>query len=502
MIKKAREIVGMGELTTLDYITNYFVSTDENALSKEALCWLTNAHLPHKVDEKEGRIVIFNINKANIKEFVSEFYLQNFYYKPVSEFGCNDESIATMLKEVNQRIAENVAIYRTYTRKPDDSAFFLTDNYIDIARKAFKGTGYRHWNTRYYLTRGLLTEQYSDVIVKKAIILYRGIMREAAEATDTDISAMRLHCFFDWYTFYIGWFEDDYEQLTTIGGIRDLAAFNDKMCELIKSYVLERNIHNTCGIQGYRAKLSLEMPNEYVHYPHRDDIGNIHDYTIVPYRNREEFVEYLNDDYFEAYGIDYAGRSFIMINNSRLIRDFIDKSDKLCHCTTLCDDHDFFWSNVQAQIEYNRAMGNAPLSNIKGIDYWDEEPREPRSEKPKEYTAASSNFNGLMEEIAHLILGEDYNAIRPTILLKMEAHRHKRTHIIDTLIITFRFADGIELNRKTRRLVMDWLLDKGFMPFTDDEYVLKIESLEPFINYLFETIPDSHEYFKLKDWYK
>lgn len=244
------------------------------------------------------------------------------------------------------------------------------------------------------------------------------------------------------------------------------------------------------------------MPNEYVPYPHREDIGEIHNYTIVPYRNREEFVEYLNGDDYKAYGIDYACRSIIMINNSRLIRHFIDKSDSLYHGTTISDDHDFFWKNVQAQIDFNKGADKHPLSNIKGIDYWDERVREPRSEEPKEYTAAAPNFNGLMEGIAHLILGEDYDTIRPTIYLKMEAHRHKRTHIIDTLIVTFRFADGFDLNRETRRLVMGWLLGKGFMPFPGDEYVLKIESLEPFINYLFENVPDSHEYFKEKDRYK
>lgn len=35
--KSEREIVNMGEQTSIDYITNYFVSTDENAISKEAL---------------------------------------------------------------------------------------------------------------------------------------------------------------------------------------------------------------------------------------------------------------------------------------------------------------------------------------------------------------------------------------------------------------------------------------------------------------------------------
>lgn len=167
--KKAREIVNMGELTSLEYISNYFVCTDDNALSKEAFSWLTNAHLPHRIDELEGRIVVFNINKSYIKEFVSEFYLQNFYYESVSEFGCNDEHIAKMLKDVNQKIAENVAIYRTFTRKPDEGAFFLADNYVEIANNAFKGTGYRNWKTRYYLTRGLLSEEYSDVIDKKPL---------------------------------------------------------------------------------------------------------------------------------------------------------------------------------------------------------------------------------------------------------------------------------------------------------------------------------------------
>lgn len=492
----------MGEQTTIDYITNYFVCSDDNALSKEALCWLTNAHLPHRLDEEEGRIVVFNINKSNIKEFVSEFYLQNWYYRPLSEFGCNDESIAAMLKEVNQRIAENVAIYRTYTRKPDEGAFVLNDDYVEIANKAFKGTGYRHWKTRYYLTRGLLSEEHSAVLTQNAIGIYKEMLAEAADATGTDISTFNVHIYYDWYTFYAGWFEDDYEALTTIGGLSELVNLNREMEQRIKTYGFERNLSTRCGIQGYRAMLGLEMPRAYVPYPHRDDIGDIHDYTIVPYRNREEFVEYLNDDYYEAYGIDYAVRSFIMINNSRLIRDFIDKSDYLYHGITIGDDHDFFWRNVQAQIDYNRAAGKHPMQNVKGIDYWDERVREPRSEVQKEYTAAASNFNGLMESIAHIILGEDYDTIRPTIYLKMEAHRHKRTHVIDTLIITFRFADGGELNRATRELVMSWLLDKGFMPFPDDEFVLKVESLEPFINYLFEAIPDSHEYFKLKDRYK
>ena len=502
MSKRAREIVGMGELTTLDYITNYFVSTDENALSKEALCWLTNAHLPHKVDEEEGRIVVFNINKAYIKEFVSEFYLQNFYYKPVSEFGCYDERIATMLKEVNQKIAENVAIYRTYTRKADEGAFFLTENYVDIVQKAFKGTGYRHWKTRYYMSRGLLSEEDSDVLAQNAIGIYKEMLDEAADAIGTDISTFNVHIYYDWYTFYVGWFDDNYEALTTIGGLHELYALNQEMERLIKAYGFERNLSTRCGIQNYRSMLGLDMPNEIVPYPDRENIGDIHDYTIVPYSNREEFVEYLNSDDYEVYGIDYACKSFIMINNSRLIRVFINNSDKLCHGTTIGDDHDFFWRNVQTQIDHNKTLGKYSLSNIKGIDYWDESEREPRSEEPKKYTAAASNFNGLMDSIAHLMLGKDYETIRPTIFLKMEAHRHKRTHIIDTLIVTFRFADGEALNRETRRLVIGWLLEKGFMPFPDDEYVLKVESLEPFINYIFETYPDSHEYFKLKDWYK
>lgn len=492
----------MGKLDSLDYITNYFVCSDDNALSKEALCWLTNAHLPHKLDYEEERIIIFNINKKYIYEFVHQFYLENWYYRPVSEFEKLDEHIVAMLKDANQKIAENVAIYRTYTRKPDEGAFFLTENYVDIAQKAFKGTGYHYWKTRYYLTRGLLSEEYSNVLAQNAIGIYKEMLAEAADATGTDISTFNVHIYYDWYTFYSGWFETDYEALTTIGGLSELANLNQEVEQRIKAYGFERNLSTRCGIQGYRAMLGLDMPNEIVSYPDREDIGDIHDYTIVPYRNREEFVEYLNSDYYEVYGIDYATKSFIMINNSRYISDFIDKSDNLCHGTTICDDHDFFWRNVQAQIDFNKGAGKSTLSNIRGIDYWDEEDRVPRSEKPKEYTAASSNFNGLMEEIAHEILGEDYNAIRPTIFLKMEAPRHKRTHIIDTLIVTFRFANGEELNRETRRLVMDWLLEKGFMPFPDDEYVLKVESLEPFINYLFDAIPDSHEYFKLKDWNK
>lgn len=501
-MKKAREIINMGEQNTLDYITNYFVCTDENALSKEALCWLTNAHLPHKLDETEGRIVVFNIGKSYIKEFVSEFYLQNWYYKPVSEYGCCDERIASMLKTVNQRIAENTAIYRTYTRKPDEGAFFLTDNYVDIAQKAFKGTGYRHWKTRYYLTRGLLSEGHSEVLSQNAIGIYREMLGEAADATGKDISNFDIHIYYDWYTFYAGWFETDYEALTTIGGLSELANLNHEMEKRIKANGFERNLSTRCGIQDYRAMLGLKMPREHVSYQQRDDIGDIHDYTIVPYRNRDEFVEYLNGDRYEAYGIDYAGKSFIMINHNRFISDFIDKSDCLYHGTILGEDHDFFWRNVQAQISFNKETGKHPLSNVRGIDYWDEEYREPKSEIPKEYVAAGSDFNGLIESIAHIILGDDYESIRPFINMKMEAHRHSRTHVIDTIIITFRFANGEELNRETRRLVMGWLLEKGFMPFPDDEYVLKVEYLEPFINYLFENIPHSNEYFKHKDWNK
>lgn len=502
MKKKAREIVNMGELTSLEYISNYFVSTDDNALSKEALSWLTNAHLPHRIDELEGRIVVFNINKSYIREFVSEFYLQNFYYESVSEFGCNDERIAKMLKEVNQKIAENVAIYRTYTRKPDEGAFFLADNYVEIANNAFKGTGYRHWKTRFYLTRGLLSEEHSDVLAQNAIGIYKEMLAEAADATEIDISTFNVHIYYDWFTFYAGWFHDNYEALTTIGGLHELYALNQEMEQLIKAYGFERNVSNRCGIQCYRAMLGLDMPNEIVSYPDREDIGEIHDYTIVPFRNRKEFVEYLNGDNYEAYGIDYACKSFIMINNSRLIGDFIDKSDSLWHGTIIGDDHDFFWKNVQAQIDFNKGADKHPLSNIKGIDYWNEEPREPRTEAPKEYTAAAANFNGLMEEIAHLMLGEHFDAIRPTIYLKMDAHRHRRTHIIDALFITFRFAHGAELNRETRRRVMEWLLGHGFFYLYDDEYVLKVESFDSFLNYLFENVPDSHEYFKEKDRYK
>lgn len=501
MSKKAREIINMGEQTTIGYITNYFVSTDENALSKEALCWLTNAHLPHKLDEADGRIVVFNINNSYIKEFVTEFCLQNWYYKPVSEFACYDDGIVAMLKEANQCIAENVAIYRTYTRKPDEGAFFLTDNYVQIVNKAFNGTGYRNWKTRYYLSRGLLTEEYADLLAKNAIGIYKEMLDEAANATGIDISSLNVHIYYDWYTFYAGWFQSDYEALTTIGGYHELATLNDEMTRLIKANGFERNISTRCGIQGYLSMLGLEMPREFVPNTPCNDMGDIHSYTIVPYRNREEFVEYLNDDHYKAFGIDYSGRSLILIN-LEYINDLIDKSDYMYHGTTIGDDHDFFWRNVQVQIDHNKSIGKAPLSNIKGIDYWDERYREPKSEAAKEYIAASSDFNGLMEEIAHVILGNEYDTIRPTIYMKMEAHRHHRTHIINTLILTFRFADGKELNRCTRRLVMGWLLEKGFMPFPDDEYVLKLEHFEPFINYLFETIPDSHEYFKVKDRYK
>lgn len=499
--KSEREIVNMGEQTSIDYITNYFVSTDENAISKEALCWLTNAHLPHKLDEEEWRIVVFNINKSYIKEFVSEFCLQNWYYKPINEFGCYDEGVAAMLKDVNQRIAENVAIYRTYTRKPDEGAFVLNDNYIEIANKAFKGTGYRNWKARYYLTRGLLSEEYSAVLAENAINVHKNILKEAAETTGTDISTFNVHIYYDWYTFYTGWFQSDYEALTTIGGYHELATLNDEMTRLIKANGFERNISTRCGIQGYRSMLGLEMPREFVPSTPCNDGGDIHSYTIVPYRNREELVEYLNEDYYKAFGIDYSGKSLILIN-LEYINDLIDKSDYMYHGTIIGDDHDFFWRNVQAQIGHNKAIGKAPLSNIKGIDYWDERYREPKSESPKEYIAAASNFNDLMESIAHVILGDDYDEIRPTIYLKMETHRHHRTHIIDTIIITFRFANGEELNREVRRLIMGWLLEKGFMPFPEDEYVLKIEHLEPFINYLFEACPDSHEYFKVKDRYK
>lgn len=503
MKKKAREIVGMGNLTSLEYISNYFVCSDDNAISEEVLCWLTNAHLPHIIDKEENLLYVFNINKSYIKEVVYQYCLQNWYYRPVVNDSHYSDNVRPLLLKANQKIAENAAVYRTYTRKDDAGPFVEDGDYANIVKTAFAGTGYRNWKARFYLTRGLLSEDYSEILAQKAIILYLGIMREAASATDTDISNMRLHCYYDWYTFYIGWFDDDYEALTTIGGIRDLTAFTDKMNELIKSYGLVRNINNRCGIQGYRATLGLDMPRECFMRTLSDNEGDIHEYAIVPFKNREEYVNYLNSDDYEAYGISYPTKSFIMINNDRKLDDFIDNSDKMCHSTDISgDDHDFFWRNVQAQIDHNKAIGKSLLSNIKGIDYWDEEPREPRTEKPKEYTAAASNFNGLIEEIAHLMLGEDYETIRPTIYLKMDAHRHHRTHIIDALFITFRFADEMELNRETRRRVMEWLLEHGFFYLHDDEYVLMVESFDTFLNYLFDTIPDSHEYFKLKDWNK
>lgn len=337
----------------MDFVKNYFVSKDDRAFTKEALSWLTIAHLPHRILEEKGELYVFNINKYYIHFFVKQFRLENWYFRPASEYSTRETT--AILEEVDRQIAQNTYTYHSFTSEDINTGLFVLPSvHEEIAEKAFGGNSYQDWETRFYLTRGMLSEQYADYLVKYATEEYERLLEMSAQHTDTDISSLKMHLYFDESTFYCGLFEDSDECLTYVGGSKRLIALKKEMTEVVKNRGLEFSLHSNDEIDDYLARLDIELPRQIMDYdlPEQQDIRN---FAIVPRVMTNGTLECSAE---KVYGIDRQIDSYILINQEHNIHRYIDIFDKMCFCSVIPegeDEYAQFFANVQAQIDYNKS---------------------------------------------------------------------------------------------------------------------------------------------------
>lgn len=384
----------------------------------------------------------------------------------------------------------------------------LPSVYEETARKAFNGTGYQNWKTRFYLTRGMLSEEYADLLVKEAAEEYDRNLKVTAKEVGVAIDTLKQHIYFDDKTFYYGFFENSDEYLSYVGGIRQLDGLNGKMKDRLKTLGLERNIHSCCGIEQYLDRYNIELPRHFMDYdlPEACDIRN---YAIVPIHPKKDFLNWLD---VKAYGIDNSIKSHVLINQEHNIHRLIDEFDKMCYCCIIPEEDDEyyqFFRNVQAQIDANKssrcwkalpfcqAKFDKIYDHLKGLDATSDEYREPIiDDEPTRYIATSQQFDGLMECVASVILGKEYAKERASIYFRMKVRPIAGSPIINGLSIMFRCANHAKLDKEIRDRVVKWLDEMGFVTFGQSKFLLMPDKTESFMDYLLETIPESREYIK------
>ena len=487
----------------MNYIKNFLLVKGEDAISNEALAWLTSAHLPHMVDNKAKVLLVFNINKHYLQEYIIRFNPSEWKWSPVdSDF---IDGYVNMFEKAEHIIAKNALAYHSFTH--EDAASVEPLVYQKLVKRAFNGTSYQSWKIRFYLCRGMLSEQFADRLSENATAIYKSIFQEAEEATNITIGNPIVHIYFERQTLFSGLFCNSDEYMCNPDEAKRLAKLEKKMTTLIKEYGFERNISGCCPIDFLLEILGLEFPQFEIDFNNPLPQKDIRDFAIVPFSQKNESL-ILDTTYI--YGLDRLQKQYLLVNVGNHLLSLIDYSDRITFSRTIpteSEEYGQFFDYVQRQINYNKALpyvqslpncfgkGEKIYNHLKGLDTRPTESRIVVEDEPHRVIKLSYDEDEANQLISQYITNKIGSGFLDGYNISIKAICEPSSPIIKWFFVRYEAISGEDCISLDDR-ICDWFEGKNFEvnPITA---VAKGNTIVDFFEEVLSEIPELTEYFKI-----
>ena len=335
----------------MDYITSYLLIKD--AINSDALLWLNMLHIPHVI--VLDTLIIFNINKRYVKEYIARFQPTKWEYD--GEVSSYPEEYGDVFSKVNRNIFYGLVIYHAYYQKHENAdPFVLPSVYDELLTKACDNTDYEAWSIRWYLCRdGLFSSIEKNTLVESIRAKYAAILDEAAKNVKIDVQGLTVDVFFDKRTFYVGWFVNSDDELSYVNGGNKLKSLTKDMKRLIVEKGLEYDIHSKYNILKYLKKVEVadffKLEQNSSEYP----VDELNDYAIIPLSAMEGKRGAFH---FDAFAEDKELDRLIIVNATPQIDILIDSFAHVSfnQWTDVPKEYEKLFNHFSIQHKYNKSL--------------------------------------------------------------------------------------------------------------------------------------------------